>query len=94
MSPPTRLVARNERLREYWPTLPEVIREHETGLLQADLQALFGSPETPPNPRSRRLRDLLRAAAARDARGELSALLLATGFTAGPGDDPRSDDSN
>ncbi|MCY0992054.1 hypothetical protein OV203_33255 [Nannocystis sp. ILAH1] len=89
-----RLVARNERLREYWPTLPEVIREHETGLLQADLQVLFGSPETPANPRSRRLRDLLRAAAARDDRGELSALLLATGFTAGLGDDPPSDDSS
>lgn len=80
-----RLIARNETARAMWSRAPEVIREHETALLQGCLDALFGPPTTTANPRGRRLRDLLLAAHERDDRPELAALLLAAGLGTLPG---------
>ena len=72
-----RLIARNEALRAMCSYgAPEVIREHETGLLQTTLDALFGPPTRTKNPRGRRLRDLILAALDRNDV-ELDALRLA-----------------
>ncbi|MBK9756446.1 MAG: hypothetical protein IPO88_23690 [Nannocystis sp.] len=76
------LIARNETARAMWSRAPEVVREHETALLQASLDALFGPPTTAVNPRGRRLRDLLLAARERSDGPELAALLLAAGLRA------------
>ncbi len=73
-----RLIARNEALRGMCSHgAPDVIREHETELLQTALDALFGPADHSKNPRGRRLRDLLLAALEQGDDSELDALRLA-----------------
>ena len=69
------LVARNQALLAMLPyDPPAAIVEHETALLQAALDAVFGPPTTTRNPRGRRLRDLLLAALDRGDDREVAAL--------------------
>jgi hypothetical protein len=83
------LIDRNETFRVMLRhAAPAVIVEHETGLLQASLDALFGPPTTSRNPRGRRLRDLLLLALDRGDEHELGVLRQAAGLVHGSSSEP------